>query len=174
MKHGIVKLKELEINLEELAEFIVKAKKKCYAGNGKKSVLPDGSKLLTFQEGNFHYIDNYSGFYQAPGSEVVRWQKSDGQKIWQMSYSGGMKYKFWNDEKLAKNTFMFLKVALLQVTPEKPFRGPLYFCNQDFIYKNSSKGDVTRFRGTEEIKDGDFKPRVVFLQDYIGGLVVPK
>ena len=70
-----MKIGQLEIDLEELRNFLVIAKKNAYAGGGVKKREIDGSKTFTFQEGNFHYTDNYAGSYQAPGNEIVRWQR---------------------------------------------------------------------------------------------------
>lgn len=184
---SFVRLGKLEVDLDELRGFIVKAKKNCYAGNGEEGRLPDGSKILTFQEGNFHYTDNYDGYYQAPGSEIVRWQKPEGQRIWQMSYSGGMSLEFRN-ESLAKETFDFLKKALKQISPDKPFRGPepLFFSSDnlsegDFVYSADTdisesfwRENFTRFRGIEEIRHRKQRGFTIFSQDYIGGLVIPK
>lgn len=168
-----MKIGKLEIDLQELAEFLVKAKKNAYAGEGEEKRLPDGSKLLVFRKGDFYYEDNYAGSYQAPGNEIVRWQREDGQRIWQMSYSGGMLPKFWGDEKLSHLTFEFLKDALMQVNSKSPFRGLKIYGGIDFIYKAKVKGDIQRFLGKEEIINR--KSLVtVFSQDFIGGLVIPK
>jgi hypothetical protein len=169
---------KLEIDLKELAEFIVEGKKSCYAGDCDHMLLPDGSKLLTFQKGNFFYEDNYAGFYQAPGRELVKWKTEDGQRIWQMTYSGGMLSEFWGNEKIAEETFEFLRKALSQITPEKPFRGPRLFQDRDsdknlWSYVNISKGDLQQFRG-DEIITTEKEPIMVFSQNYIGGLVIPK
>jgi hypothetical protein len=102
---SFIKLGKLEIDLDELRAFIVRAKKHCYAGNGEERRLADGSKQLVFQEGDFWYEDNYDGYYQAPGRELVKWQREDGQRIWQMSYSGGMLPRFHGNRELAKRTF---------------------------------------------------------------------
>ena len=173
-----MKVGKLEIDLNELREFLVKAKKHCYAGNGEKQILTDGSKQLTFKEGNFHYTDNYAGYFQAPGTEIVRWQKEDGQRIWQMSYSGGMNPTNLSNKELAEKTFSFLKEALLQVTFENPFRGPEpSFVKEDFIYRAKTVyaaipiKKIMRFKGHEEIF---LKDQFVFSQDYIGGLVRPE
>ena len=168
-----MKIGQLEIDLKELTDFIVKAKKNAYAGEGEEKRLPDGSKLLVFQEGNFYYEDNYGGSYQAPGRELVKWQREDGQRIWQMSYSGGMLPKFLRDEKLSHSTFEFLKDALMEVNSKSPFRGPKLYGGIDFIYKGKVKGNIQRFSGKEEI----FHRKslvTVFSQDFIGGLVIPK
>ncbi len=169
-----MKIGQLEIDLEELTNFIVKAKKNGYASGKEKRRETDGSKTFTFQEGNFYYTDNYAGSYQAPGNELVRWQKGeDWQRIWQMSYSGGMLPKFWEDRKLSSLTFEFLKDALMEITPESPFRGPKLYSGIDFIYKAKVKGDIQRFSGKEEIINRK-SLLTVFSQDFIGGLVIPK
>src|SRR3989344_9654424 len=142
-----IRLGELEIDLEELEGFLVAAKRNGYAGGEGKKREADGSKTFTFQEGNFHYTDNYAGSFQAPGNEIVRWQKPDGQRIWQMSYSGGILPQFQGDEELAKQTFKFLKKALMKGDFEHPFRGPPKFEDEDFIYRTSVKGNVQRFSG---------------------------
>lgn len=177
-----IKLGKLEINLDELRAFIAKAKKNCYAGGGEEQVMPDGSKRLIFQDGDFWYEDNYAGWYQAPGRELVKWKREDGQRIWQMSYSGGMENKYIGDGELTKKTFSLLKRVLLQVTPEKPFRGPddsrsIYGGSGaagDLIYHNVTNGDITRFKGEETIHLISDKYPLLFSQDYIGGLVIQK
>ncbi|MBS3091822.1 hypothetical protein J4466_00225 [Candidatus Pacearchaeota archaeon] len=180
MENGKAKLGKLEIGLDQLAKFIVKAKKNCYAGNGQEERLRDGSKVLTFQDGDFHYTDNYAGFYQAPGTEIVRWQKADGQRLWQMSYHGRMLPEFRENEEFAKLTFRFLKLALSEASQDKPFRGPEWdngfriddwrFSN--WLYKTKTEGNLTNFRGKERIFNE--LGNEVFSQDYIGGLVIPK
>lgn len=162
---------DMHFTLEELADFLVVAKKSCYAGGGKEVRLADSSKQLTFQQGDFHYTDNYAGYFQAPGTETVRWQKPDGKRIWQMAYSGGMLPGCLNDE-LTRNTFAFLKKALLQVSSEAPFRGPLtVFEEGDFKYWIQVIGNIKRFRGEENMC---YQNQRVFEQDFIGGLVIPK
>ena len=179
----MMKIGQLEIDLKELTNFIVKAKKNGYAGGKEKRREADGSKTFTFQEGNFHYTDNYAGSCQAPGNEIVRWQREDGQRIWQMSYSGGMLPKFWGNKMLSYLTFKFLKNVLMQIGPESPFRGPSKYENNGFVYKAEVEGDIKRFSGKEHIysrvyKTGDVSPisklEIVFSQDFIGGLVIPK
>ena len=168
-----MKIGQLEIDLKELRGFIVKAKKKAYAGGGEEKRLPDGSKLLVFQEGHFYYEDNYDGRYQAPGRELVKWQREDGQRIWQMSYSGGMRPEHWGDKRLSHITFEFLKNALRKIRPESPFRGLDEYKNVEFTYEAWAEGDFQRFSGKEQIISNKLE-RIIFSQDFIGGLVIPK
>jgi hypothetical protein len=168
-----MKIGQLEINLGELTGFIVKAKKNTYAGRGEEKRLPDSSKLLVFQEGNFYYEDNYAGSYQAPGRELVKWQKEDGQRIWQMSYSGGMPSEFWGNKILKDKTFTFLREVLMLINFDYPFRGPLRYENEDFAYTTEVKGNIQKFSGIEWIRSKKLE-RIIFSQDFIGGLVIPK
>ncbi|MBU4086739.1 MAG: hypothetical protein KKB21_04150 [Nanoarchaeota archaeon] len=185
MTNEQIRIRDAEFMASELADFLVRAKRTCYAGNGNEQILADGSKQLTFQQGNFHYTDNYAGYFQAPGVEIVRWQKPEGQRIWQMAYSGGMKYESDN-LLLAQRVFKFLKRALEAVDVSAPFRDPE--CNTEdwddlkpSFWDDSSKkelryfarteGDIRNFRGREFIDEGVW---TVFEQDYIGGLVIPK
>jgi len=162
----------MEVNLKELAQFLVKAKRNTYAGDrGKvppKDVERPGFKELKFSEGEWKYRDSYTGFYAAPGQEVVRFK---GVPVWAMAYSGGMKLKDIGNEKLAKQTFDFLKKALMKVDVSKPFRGPQLFDEGPFRYYSLSKGDLTNFTLHEHIK---YKGREVFSQECIGGLIIHK
>ena len=178
MKPEIVKLGKLEIDLQKLAEFIVKGKKNCYAGKGEGKKLDDGSRLLTFQEGKFHYEDNYDGWYQAPGRELVRWGGEKGQRIWQMSYSGGVYPRFWDNQDFIKAGFGFLKECLMKVELSSPFRGKekeihnKRIDKNHFMYQCLTKGDIEDFNGREHMwvvdKGG------IFTQHYNGGLINPK
>jgi len=180
MKSEMVRLKDLIINLEGLASFLVEAKKNCYAGEGEEKILEDGSKLLTFQKEDFHYTDNYSGWYQAPGSELVRWKNENGQRIWFMAYSGGMFPEFIGEEELTKQTFSLLKKALLTVNSKAPFRAKEAEIIRDMVsvdnilsYQCVTEGDIKSFIGEENIWTTK-QDSGVFSQKYIGGLIIPK
>ena len=167
-----IKLGRLEVDLGELTDFIVEAKKNGYAAGGEKRRWSDGSKTFTFHKGNFHYRDNYAGSYQAPGNEIVRWQKPDGQRIWQMSYSGGILPKFWGNSEIKDKTLGFLKEVLLKVSHAHPFRGPGRYRDKGLIYILTIDGDIRKFRGHECILNED-SDDVIFSQHLIGCLVVP-
>ncbi len=173
-----MKIGNLEINLEELANFLVEAKKACWAGSGEEELMMGGSKLLTFQKGNFHYIDNYAGYFQIAGNELVRWRDFDGQRIWQMNYSGGMLPEFQGDKKLAKETNDFLREMLSRVSIRKPFRGlesPVSDSVEDenFRYFTKTEGDIERFCGEESIFSFQKNSKVYSL-NYHGGIIIPK
>ncbi len=94
-----------------------------------------------------------------------------GKPIWAMAYSGGMLPEYHGDVKFAKQTFTFLKKCLLRIDVARPFRGPKNFKEGDYEYKDSSKGDLSDFSGTEHIF---YRGKEVFRQQYIGGLIVAR
>jgi len=159
----------MEINLGELAQFLVKAKSVSYAGDGKEiqSERP-GFKELEFSDKDYTYRDSYAGVFFAPGQEVVRFK---GKPIWVMGYSGGMLPEFHGNREFTHQTITFLKKCLLKVDTSRPFRGPEHFRENDFEYKDSSQGDIRDFLGTEHIF---YKGREVFRQHYTGGLIIFK
>jgi hypothetical protein len=160
----------MKLNIEELRGFIVKAKKEGYAsGKGKipkeRSQRP-GFKELEFKEGEWYYRDSYSGFFRAPGQEVVYYKN---RPVWNMCYGGkGQEGKYYD---IAEQTFGFLKECLMRVPKEKPYRGPDYFKQGDFEYSNKVKGSLEDFQGAEVIK---LKGKKVFSQVYFGGLIIHK
>jgi len=159
----------MEFDLSQLAKFLVKAKTQTYAGDGKEiAAQRPGFSELEFKEGNFEYRDSYSGFYQAPGQEVVRYKS---KPIWIMAYSGGMEKKYHGDADFSEKTFSFLKQALLRIEELRPFRGPDYLKEGDYEYVNKVEGDIADFSGREQIL---YKGEKVFTQDYIGGLIIQK
>ncbi len=163
------RLVRMKINLNFLANFLVKAKINTYAGEGKESKAQrPGFKELEFSEGEWEYRDSYTGFFMAPGQEVVRFK---GKPIWVMAYSGGMRKGYRADKRLAKQTFIFLKEALKRVKEEKPFRGPKKFRQGKYEYRNESEGNLTFFKGRERIF---YQGKEIFRQNYIGGLVIHK
>lgn len=178
MKSEIAQFGKLEIDLKELAQFIIEGKKRGFAGGGEYKTLEDGSNVFTFQKNNFHYEDRYWGSNQAPGRELVRWQNEIGQGLWFMGYSGGMLPKFWGNKELTKETFNFLKDMLSRITPKKPFRGPLHLIQEKddkgnlWVYSNSANGDLKQFKGDEFISNSK-EDSIVFKQSYIGGLIIP-
>jgi len=159
----------MKISLNELANFIIEAKKNTYA-IGNKNVVSERKNFdeLEYNKGKWNYRDSYYGFFRAPGQEFVRFED---EPIWAMAYNGGMREEFLDDIDFAKKTYSFLKKALALVDKKRPFRGPTNFKEGDFVYEDSSIGDLKEFKGTEIIF---YKGKEVFRQDYIGGIVINK
>ncbi len=175
--HKKVNSMEPGFEINDLVNFLLRARKKGYAGDGKKEENPErpGFQEFYYKKGDFEYRDSYAGHYQAFGQEVIRYK---GKPAWIMSYSGGMLPQFHGDLKLAKETFTFLKKALQHVEKEAPFRGPEYYEENDLIpfqYFDNHIGDIKNFTGCEIIeKVINCRNVEVFRQYYSGGLIIDK
>lgn len=157
----------MEFTLEDLAKFLVKAKKSTYAGDAQNiQAQRPGFEELEFKEGDLEYRDSYFGFYQAPGQEVVRFK---GKPVWVMAYSGGMKKEYHGNKDFSEQTFSFLKKALLKIDESSPFRGPSTLKEGDYEYINEVEGDIAQFKGRERIL---YKGKEVCFHDYIGELAI--
>ncbi len=161
---------KMSIDIEQLRRFLVKAKKATYA-SGEGELSPDqtqrpGFKEYAFEEGGWEYRDSYSGYFKAPGQEVVSFE---GKPVWQMSYGGaGQEEEFYD---ISKETFSFLKKCLSEIPTDKPFRGPEKIKDGDWEYTNRVEGTIEDFSGYEEIRHRGIK---VFSQNYFGGLIIHK
>lgn len=155
------------VDTRRLKRFLYDANANGYAGDGfKVEAQRPGFDELEYREGEWLYRDSYSGHYFAPGQETVYFQD---KPIWAMAYAGGMKFEFHGDKNLTSETISFLKKALLAMDPSKPYRGPERFAEGDWRYDSTLIGNVKDFVGNEKIY---FKEKLVFEQNFIGGIVV--
>lgn len=155
------------IDLGELADFLIFAKGKTYAGDGKKIVMPCGTKQFEpVARGLWRYEDEYKGRSRFGGQVKVF---HDDVFLWQMLYYGGILPEFKDDSVLIRKTYSFLKKALLLGDAGCPFRGPETFNYGEFAYFNNTiKGDLSDFKGREEIW---VKENNVYVLRFIGGLI---
>ena len=147
----------------KLEQFLVKAKIATYAtsGEGGEKNLEDGSKEMTFSDGEYNYRDRYFGFNPFVGEEIV-WQ---GDKvIWSMNYYG----KILDSELSDKDVYTFLQKSMRHVTEDRPFRGPENFKDGDLEYIDKSQGDTNEFSGEEKIL---YKNIEIYRLVYHGGRV---
>lgn len=147
----------------DFVSFLLRAKLKTYAtgGEGNEQNLDDGTRELSYREGSFFYRDRYFGFNPFIGEEIV-WE--EGKVIWAMNYYGMV-----TDETVAAaDIYHFLQKAMQHIGAERPFRGPEEYKEGDFIYKDTSEGDVNQFEGEETIF---FQNKQVYLLMYHGGNV---
>jgi hypothetical protein len=151
------------VNLKQLCEFLIKAKKAGYASvdKAKKIKEENKSKTITFKDGNWKYYDNYFGGEPYGGEEVVFFKN---QPVYMMVYYGAVKKSITNFKKV----YEFLQDALSLIPPNKPFRGPKKHKENNYTYINKFKGEVNNFSGIEIIT---FKGRKIYEAKYIGGLV---
>jgi hypothetical protein len=154
--------------LKKLAKFIVTANGKTWAADGAE-ITPEiqGYKHLEYKKGLWKLKDRYSGYFMAPGHTTVYYKN---QPVWTMSYGGQGQTKGYENQ--AKQTFTFLKSALMKVTPDLPFRGPEIYeeGNKKYTFK-MLEGDITDGLWKEEIKENGI---VTFKQTGLVGLVINK
>lgn len=161
--------------LKKLNIFLGKAALATYAGSGEK-VDPEtsgfvsrfpGFKELEYKEGPFYYRDSYSGFFASFGQEVVFYEN---KPVWTQLYGGGMQSEYRADKEFAHQTFDFLKKALSHGEKIDSFqpRGEKNFKDNEWEYSCDWSGDITKFKGDEEIF---YKNKLVFTHHFFGGLI---
>jgi|SRR3989344_4354469 len=153
--------KELKVGNIKFARFLTEAKKNTYALQGERGekILDDGTKELTYRKTPYVYRDRYFGSKKFIGEEIVF---RSGKPVWGMNYCGSILLKLVNH----KEIYSFLKKVMYMVKEERPFRGPKKFTENNFLYKDTSIGNVRSFMGTEEIYlDG----KKVYKLNYHGG-----
>jgi hypothetical protein len=152
----------MDIDIEELSKFLVKAKISTYASDTKATILRDGSKELVFSEGRLFYRDRYFGENPFIGQELV-FHKN--KYLWGMNYYG---YAIPSKNLSLKDLYAFLREALKRVNTKNPFRGPEKYEERFFKYVNNVEGDVRQFEGTEKIFHKEIE---VYSLPYHGGFI---
>ncbi len=141
-----------------LIDFLIKAKKKTYAGKGAETAASRvKSHDLIYREKDLMYYDTYVGAERFAGEEAL-WISDN--PYWAMNYIGRVTGENFSGD--------FLKEALLNVPFEKPFRGPEIYINGDYEYKCSVDGDFDWFQGEETIS---FKGTEIYECRFHGGLI---
>lgn len=133
---------------EKIIKFLCKAKKSTYACKDAKECMPCRNKSHDFEyiEGDLRYLDSYVGSHNFCGEEVV-WK--DDVPMWSMNYAGRvLNENFCGD---------FLKESLSNVPEEYPYRGPLEYRKERFLYKCKVDGNINWFNGQEEIYKDNIK-----------------
>ena len=151
------------IDKKQFCKFLVEAKKSTYAsGDASKEIKEeDKSRTLIFEQGDFKYHDNFFGGEPYGGREVVFFKD---QPIYMMVYYG---YVNENVDDF-KDIYRVLRVALLFIPEENPYRGPKEYIDGDYIYTNNFTGEIDNFSGEEIIT---FKGGEIYRAKYIGGFV---
>lgn len=146
-----------------LKNFLIETKKAGYgAGDSNAWVKEkDGSTTIPFESGDWQMHDNFFGGEPWGGREVVFFK---GKPVWIMVMYGSVDPSF-ND---FETVYKFLQKALRNQPEDLPLRGPKFFQEGDFVYKNKTKGDLEDFIGEEVIlKDN----KQIYKTNYAGGWV---
>lgn len=143
---------------ENIIGFLIRAKRATYAGKGAET---DSSRPcshdLEYAEGDFLYYDSYLGGSNFAGEEALWINK---MPYWCMNYAGRVIGENFSGD--------FLKMALLEVPFEKPFREPEIFTYGDYVYKCFVEGDFEWFQGREVIT---YKSAEIYECFFHGGLI---
>lgn len=130
-----------DIDIHEIAEFLIRAKRNTYAGKGHevKASRPQ-SHDFCYEEEKYAYYDTYLGGEKFVGEEAV-WRY--GEPVWGMNYVGRVIGEHFSGD--------FLKEALYHVNAQKPFRGPDIYTKGDYRYHCRTEGGFVWHQGYEEI-----------------------
>ena len=148
--------------IEALRGFLIDSNKAGYAGGDEKRWVKeaDGSTTIPYAKGDWRSRDNFFGGEPYGGRAVVFYQD---KPYWMMVYYG------WVEEGVETDPiYGILRNALMQMPEEAPFRGPKEYVENDYIYRNTWKGDIQRYSGEEVITQGE---KVIYKANYLGGLV---
>lgn len=155
--------------LSELADFIVEAGKNGWAANAtKEKDNITGKKKLVYERDDWKYVDEYTGYFVAPGTSDVFYK---GRHVWTMTYGGKGQTPAFFDK--APETYAFLKTALMQPDPDLPIRGAHTLVSDvgNWEYAFMFDGDLTDAAWHEIVLKDD---SLMFSQDGTCGIVVDK
>ena len=135
-----------DLDLQELHDFIVRAKSATYVGDGKPvEACRPKSHDLAFSEGDFSYLDSYYGGWDFIGEEVVYYK---GEPVCAMNYYG----KDTQPDKItAAEAELTIKASLSKMYAEDRFLGGIEYTHEGFHYTDTSEGPFTSFTGKEWI-----------------------
>jgi hypothetical protein len=151
------------MNLNALKKFLIKTGKAGYGSGNYKSWIKekDGSTTIPFKSGDWRMHDNFFGGEPWGGREVVFFKE---KPVLIMVMYGAVDPSINSFEKV----YAFLQKALRNQPGDLPLRGPKFFQEGDFVYKNKTKGDLTNFIGEEVILKNN---KQIYKTNYAGGWV---
>ena len=154
-------------DLQQLAKFLVKAKKQTYASGdeAKVSSSREGSNDYEYTDSEMTYHDTYFGGVKFIGEEVV--YSAEKKACWGMNYRGETLRPDMSEAAMDA----VLRPALSMVgedTEVIPVRGPRKFERDGYIYEFEVEGTLESFRGKETVsKDGE----VIYRLSCNGGMI---
>lgn len=153
----------ITVNLTELQDFIVRAKRNTYVGKGQH-LLPYRlcSYDLQFTDGEWAYHDSYLGESDFIGEEIVYLR---GKVAWGMNYFGRILVP---EQITSAQAGEVIQRSLTALYAENRFLGGYTHKTDPFTYHDTSSGDVSFFTGREWISKEE---QVVYELVYHGGVV---
>lgn len=149
------------MDLLALTTFLAKAQEPHAKGTSNAQRLEDGSILITFEEGDWKFRDEFYGGEPYGGREIVHYNQ---KPVWLMVYYG----RVYNTQLTADEVYDFLRLALQFPPTDLPLRGPNDFKRDNLTYLNSVNGDIGNYQGVETILEND---KEIYRAIYLGGLV---
>jgi hypothetical protein len=152
------------IPVEQLHDFIVRAKAATHAGSGEKEKVScrPASHDLRFSDGLFLYMDSYFGGADFIGEEVVWFE---GTPIWAMNYYGRILFP---ERITAAETGGMIQKSLTKLYQQERFLGGFQNTEGQDTYYDTNTGDTVSFNGLEWIERGGLR---VYELVYHGGLI---
>ena len=156
--------------MEEILDFLIRAKKNTYANgnaakvNSSRLSSKDYEYKETINDKKVCYHDTYLGGEKFIGSEVVY---IDDKPIWAMNYNGYSVVENLSEEAMDNA----LRPALMQVGVDNsvlPVRGPSEFVNGEYKYTFEQSGTMENFTGLERI----FKKDILIYELHCSGGIV--
>lgn len=150
-----------QLNLKALKQFLRQANMPHATDNSNVTKEPDGSRSITFEDGDWQMHDNFFGGEPYGGRMVVLYKN---KPVWMMVYYGQVTApKFKPDE-----LYGFLREALQHPPEDRPYRGPENYKKSDLEYRNQVNGDADNYAGKEEILQNGEQ---IYWAVYHGGLI---
>lgn len=149
------------IDLNELKRFLMKANMSHADGSAAMKKESDGSRTITFKDGDWSMDDNFFGGEPYGGRQVVFYKD---QPAWMCAYYGWVS----KDRKSADDVYDFLREALQYPPKDMPLRGAASYKKNSFEYQHRAEGDIDNFTSNEVILKGD---KQIYWAKFIGGLV---
>ena len=148
----------------QLSQFLIEAKTSTYAAgdSAKRNKETDQSTTMIFEKWEWRYHDNYFVGEPYGGREVASFQ---WKPIWMMTYYGWVEK---NRNIVVGEVYRILQWALRNIPENAPYRGPLEYKDEEYIYHNSYTWNLEQFSGKEIIRKGD---EIVYQAQYMGGII---
>lgn len=151
------------VDIDALHAFILAAKAASYVGDGQPAAsCREESHDLVFSRGDFDYLDSYFGGEDFIGEEVVYHQ---GEPVWGLNYYGAI---LQPDLITGAEAGAMIKASLSKMYRQGRFLGGWLHSQDDLVYHDTSKGDLTHFTGYEWIERAGVKAYELF---YHGGMI---